>query len=693
MTEARPDDTAPAAGREPGASPEPFGKYWLIDRIAVGGMAEVFRAKAFGHAGFAKDLVVKRILRHHSRDPEFVEMFVSEAKLSATLVHPNIVQVFDFGKIGHNYFIAMEGVDGKDLKSLMRRLAERGERLPVGLAAYIAFETAKGLDYAHTRLDGDGLPLNLVHRDISPSNVLLGYDGHVKLVDFGIAEVESERERESESAVLKGKFSYMSPEQVAGRALDARADQFSLGICLWEMLTGHRLFKADTEPATLERIRRCEVPDPRSLNPDVPEALAAVCLKALAADPGARWADAAALRRALGDAIAPATPERLREEGSVFLRARFAAEIADERTRLDEGTKIAAQWHYDGGDLDLDLEPAADGGSGAAGVPIAGPEAHADSTETVAPVPLQPEEEPAPRRRGGLVVGLLLLLAVAAIALWLRPSPPPAEATLSVTVLPAGLEGVVLTLDGASIPATATRIAPDVPHTLTVSAPGHLPRERAVELVAGQTFAVEIVLQPEPTPEPVVAPEPAATPAPVAAPQPTPRPAATPSAAPAPTATPAPVAEALPPIVYFRSDPPGAEVQLDGLVLGNTPLEWRDGETGRVYAVELRLGGREPVKARVTAPKAGASVVVSRNLPEERVEPAALGKLNVQITPGWAKVFIDGAYVSTTPLIGHELSPGTHQLRVLSERLGIDQTEAVVVDGGKTTVKAYSFQQ
>ncbi len=217
MSEARPEETPPSSPKAaaPARDPEAFGKYWLIDRIAIGGMAEVFRTKAFGHAGFEKDLVVKRILRHYSRDPEFVEMFISEAKLCAQLVHPNIVQVFDFGKIENNYFIAMELVDGKDLKSLMRRQAERKERLPVALATYVAFEVAKGLDYAHTRTDAEGLPLNLVHRDVSPSNLLLGYDGHVKLVDFGIAEVESERERANESAVLKGKFSYMCPEQVA----------------------------------------------------------------------------------------------------------------------------------------------------------------------------------------------------------------------------------------------------------------------------------------------------------------------------------------------------------------------------------------------------------------------------------------------------------------------------------------------
>ena len=690
MTEARPDAASSTSAAGPEAEPEPFGKYWLINRIAVGGMAEVFRAKAFGHAGFAKDLVVKRILRHYSRDPEFVDMFISEAKLSAQLVHPNVVQVFDFGKIEHNYFIAMEAVDGKDLKSLLRRLAERGERMPVLVAAYIAFELAKGLDYAHTRTDAEGQPLNLVHRDISPSNVLLDYDGHVKLVDFGIAEVQSERERGSETAVLKGKFSYMSPEQVAGRGLDARADQFSLGICLWEMLTGHRLFKAETEPATLERIRSCVVPPPRDLNPDVAEDLEAVCLRALRADPDERWPDAAALRHALGDALVPATPERIRGEVAAFLRERFADEILQERSNMEAGTKLAAQWHYDGGDLDLDLdlEPEPEGAQTEPGVPIAGPEAHAESTESVATVAAAE-----PRSSGNRTVfALLALLAVVAVVVWLWPKPPPAEGTLSIAVLPPGLQGIVLTLDGTEIPPTFAGVQPDVPHTLAVSAPGHLPRERTIELVAGQTFSVELTLQPEPTPTPAATPTPApARPTPRATPSPraTPRAAATP----APIAVVVPAADVLPPIVYFRSEPPGAEVLLGGAVIGNTPLEWREGETGRGYPVELRLGGFETVSARVTAPKPGGSVVVSRRLPEKKAEKALAGKLNVQITPGWAKVFVDGAYVSTTPLIGHELPPGSHELRVLSERLGIDQTESVLVKGGETTVKAYSFNQ
>lgn len=709
MSEARTEDE-PSTSAGPTASardPEQFGKYWLIDRIAVGGMAEVFASKAFGHAGFEKDLVVKRILRHYSRDPEFVEMFISEAKLCAGLVHPNIVQVFDFGKIQDNYFIAMERVDGKDLKSLMRRLAERGERMPVRMAAYIAYELAKGLDYAHGKTDSDGELLNLVHRDVSPSNVLMGYDGHVKLVDFGIAEVESERERLSESAVLKGKFSYMSPEQVAVLPLDARADQFSLGICLWEMLTGHRLFKAESEPATLARIRACEVQPPKELNPDIPVDLQAIVLKALAQDPNERWRDAASLRKALGNALLPGTPETIRGEVAAFLQERFADEIVDERARLDSGTKRASEWHYADDDLDLDFEEAdellTDPALPLMGVPVAGPEVHADSTESIAPVPL-PAQQPAPaaelepdRGPNGLAYVLLLVLAVVVAAVWLWPKPPPADARLSIAVLPADLDGVVLTLDGAEIPADFDGVTPDEPHTLVVSAPGYLPRERSVELVAGQTFAMEVTLTAEPMPEPEAtpeaAPEPRATPRPVveARPAATPKPAVVKEAPPA--ATPEPVAQALPPIVYFRSDPPGAEVHVDGLVLGNTPMEWRKADTGNSYAVELRLDGYQTVKARVTGPNPNASIVVSRRLPEKKAEKALAGKVNVQITPGWAKVYIDGAYVSTTPLIGHELPPGTHQLRVLSERLGIDQTETITVRGGETTVKAYSFDR
>src|SRR6185503_18485338 len=191
-------------------APEAFGKYYLVDKIAVGGMAEIFKAKSFSHGGFEKLLVIKRILGHLSDNLEFIEMFIDEAKISVTLQHPNIVQIYDFGKLRDNYFIAMECVEGRDVKGLLRKLAERRKLLPIEFAVYIAHEMCKGLDYAHKKADGQGKCLGIVHRDISPSNILVSYSGEVKVADFGIARAENSL-HETRAGVLKGKFEYMSP--------------------------------------------------------------------------------------------------------------------------------------------------------------------------------------------------------------------------------------------------------------------------------------------------------------------------------------------------------------------------------------------------------------------------------------------------------------------------------------------------
>ncbi len=206
--------------------PEAFGKYYLVDKIATGGMAEIFKAKSISTAGFEKIQVIKRILAHLSSNDEFVTMFIDEAKISVSLQHANIVQIYDFGKIRDNYFIAMEWVDGKDVKLVLRKLAGRRKILPEEFAVYIAHELCKGLDYAHRKTDMQGRDLGIVHRDMSPSNVLVSYDGEIKIADFGIAKAEMSQ-YDTKDGVLKGKFEYMSPEQARGESVTQQSDLFS----------------------------------------------------------------------------------------------------------------------------------------------------------------------------------------------------------------------------------------------------------------------------------------------------------------------------------------------------------------------------------------------------------------------------------------------------------------------------------
>lgn len=234
--------------------PSSFGRYTLIRRVAVGGMAEIWKAKVTGAAGFQKTVAIKRVLPELARDADFVAMFIQEAKLAAELVHPNIVQVFDFGQVGNDeYYIAMEYVPGTNVGVVHRRALERGGTLPMHAALYVVAQAAKGLGYAHSRVDPGGRSLDLIHRDVSPQNILVSFEGDVKVADFGIAKAASASSRTSEGQV-RGKLGYMSPEQAQSRRLDARSDLFSLGIVLYELLSGKRLFHGATPADTYARV-------------------------------------------------------------------------------------------------------------------------------------------------------------------------------------------------------------------------------------------------------------------------------------------------------------------------------------------------------------------------------------------------------------------------------------------------------
>jgi serine/threonine protein kinase len=275
-----------------------YGQYLLLDRIATGGMAEVFRAKRRGVEGFEKTVAVKRILPHLSDNKDFVEMFINEAKMVAGLSHPNIVQIFDLGKIEDTYYIAMEYIDGKDLRAILARSHDRDAILDVDLSALIATKIASALEYAHRHRDPSGRPLWIVHRDVSPPNVLISHEGEVKLVDFGIAKAAI-KAPSTDSGSLRGKLLYMSPEQAWGRAMDKRSDIFSLGTVLFEMLTGRSLFMGTSEMSILERVRAAQFLTPSSFNPAIPIELEAVVAMALKKEPEDRYQDASEMLRDL----------------------------------------------------------------------------------------------------------------------------------------------------------------------------------------------------------------------------------------------------------------------------------------------------------------------------------------------------------------------------------------------------------
>lgn len=255
-------------------------RYRIIDKIDAGGMAEIYRGVAVSMDGFEKSVAIKRILPSLTQDQKFVSMFLDEARLSMQLNHANVVQILDLGKIGETYFMAMELVDGANLRKVMQRSIDLAKPFPLNVACFIAMEMAKGLAYAHEKADAAGHSLGIVHRDVSPPNVLLSRQGEVKITDFGLAKAKS-NVAVSEVDVVKGKFAYLSPEVVDGKEPDARADIYALGIILWEMLCGRRLFVAKTDMETVELVRKGEVPKASTLRAEIDEDLDKILGRAL----------------------------------------------------------------------------------------------------------------------------------------------------------------------------------------------------------------------------------------------------------------------------------------------------------------------------------------------------------------------------------------------------------------------------
>ena len=274
-----------------------LGRYQIVQRIARGGMAELYTARAGAEGGFEKLVALKRILPHLSEDASFVRMFLNEARVAAALDHSNIAHVVDFGSVGREHYLVMEYVHGHSVQELLRTTAGR-ERIPLGVALTVAYELATALHYAHEKRASDGRPLGLVHRDVSPSNVLLSEYGGVKLVDFGIAKA-TEHTRATESGVIKGKLAYMAPEQVRGESLDRRADVFALGVVTYELTTGRKCFRAAGEFALINRVAQGRYARPSSLDPAFPRQLEAILAEAMAVDPAQRLPTAEAFARAI----------------------------------------------------------------------------------------------------------------------------------------------------------------------------------------------------------------------------------------------------------------------------------------------------------------------------------------------------------------------------------------------------------
>ncbi len=469
-----------------------YGRYVLVEKIAEGGMGEIFLAKHTGAEGFERTVVVKRMLDALARSKELEEMFLEEARLAASLSHPNIVQITDLGQQDGSFYLCMEYLAGEDLEGLARRTLTAGEKVPVGVAARIALGVLDGLDYAHNFARG-GQRLNIVHRDVTPSNVFVTFQGAVKILDFGIARAES-RVVKTRTGTLKGKWSFMAPEQARGEEVDARADLFALGLTLFELLTAKRVFERDSELAVLNAVLEDPIPSVRTLRPELPAAIDAVVRRALERDLSRRYASAAAMRQDLEQALVAmgdATSQRTIAEyvqrvcGPLEVQRRTSVPTLSElRAREAQEERAPSQPGLDRTFISGNFTP---------------PRAAAQSpSQGGAPPPPVATPAPAAPAGGGFrnaALAVLLLAAGAGLAAvgmnYLRPPAPPPVAVTPAPPVPA--VAVVPQTEPAPVADPAAGPVPG-----SVAEPEPEPGVGAADAGETQVAAVD----PEPEPEP-----------------------------------------------------------------------------------------------------------------------------------------------------------------------------------------------
>jgi serine/threonine protein kinase len=497
------------------------GQYYIMEKIAQGGMAEIFKGLAYDVHGInQKAVCIKKILSHLSADKEFIGSIIDEAKLAVKLVHGNIAQTYDLGKVGDDYYMVMEFVDGATLSQINKRCLKDEKLIPVPVLAYFISEVAQGLDYMHRRSDDEGAPLHIVHRDISPQNIMVSYSGTVKIIDFGIAKAAF-KAGPTESGILKGKFAYMSPEQAYGDSIDHRSDIYSLGIIMHEMLTGKRLFKAAESRQTIRNVRRAQVEAPSSLREGVSEDMDRIVMKALSKDRRYRYPYASEFHDDLIKYLHKHHPDFKTSDVAAFVQELFKQEIAEQRP-LEADSKTPA--------LIIDRTNSALAGeeqfevTGAAKAPVDLDEFMIDEES------LPRDEDDAAYRNGypeveepseledfsvtsaalrkkmrrtlftGIGIALIALMATGAYIWWRHrgPAPAPAGSLAEIMVVTDPADALVL-MDGRQAgrgsPVAIKNVEPGVEHSIRVTKDGYLTHDRRVELARGEFLSIDVDLK------------------------------------------------------------------------------------------------------------------------------------------------------------------------------------------------------
>jgi serine/threonine-protein kinase len=601
---------------------ETFGSYKLMRRLAAGGMGEIWLAEQKGSAGFSKRVVLKTILECFADDPSLVEMFLDEGRIAANLSHPNIAQTFDLGQCGKGsdapYYIAMEYVHGRDLRDLLITNIDRKQFIPLNLVLRIIADVCQGLHHAHTVKTPEGHPDGIIHRDVSPQNILITFDGVVKIVDFGVAKA-TERVSKTKSGVLKGKYAYMSPEQVRSKPLDGRADVFSVGVVMYELVTGRRLFKRDSEMKTLDAVISAIVPKPRRFDTSVPPEVEAVMLKALSLRPKDRFQSAQQMQLAIENVMIelqlPASSAHL----AAFMQEIYGGEDEDEEKLAGRGSRSRSELMHKMESLPGVADKA---------------EFKLERTGSFTPMSGIAAADPSVRE------------PTRNIRYGEKPPVTPKRRPWLIPVL--GLLAGALGVGGY----------------FAVAALMDKPQPEKTESVA----SVEPAIKPPPEPKPM--PVPARVPVPETKPEPEPEKVAPVKKPPKKKRRKA-VAKKPTGFISVTTEPP-ADIFLGKKKLGRGSVQQAKVPAGKhTLKVVLRKGTRRTMAVNI---KQGGHV--------EKSVAFGSGTLRIVVLP-WADVWVDGKKKGQTPMPAMDLLEGSHKVRLVNDQLGKDDKKTVRIRPGK----------
>lgn len=642
-------------GKNPEKPKASVGQYYLMEKIAQGGMAEIYKGLSYDLHGLKKTVVIKKILPHIAASKEFIDSLIDEAKIAVNLSHGNIAQTYDLGKVGDDYFMVMEYVEGKSLSLIHKRCLACSKLIPIQFLCHFISEALAGLDYMHRRTDEKGHPLHIVHRDISPQNLLVTYSGTVKIIDFGIAKAAF-KIATTDSGILKGKFSYMSPEQARGDPIDHRSDIFSLGIIFHEMLTGKRLFKTDDTRETLRNVRRAKAEPPSSFRGDLPDELDRIVMKALSKDRRHRYAFASDMRDDLMKFISSAYPGFKASDAGEFVSDLFRDEISKGAEEEDMKTPQMIIDHTSSALTDESQFEE----TGQARAPMDMKEFFLEEEEfekeegeekplpQLAVVEELSEEIKAPRvgwplwikRRAGLILaviglGFLIISIVSSFRLW-KKGPVGIETMGAEILVTTNPPDASITFDGRLIgtgsPITIHDIKIDEEHEIAAEREGYMKQTQKVKLGTGEFRSLEITL----------------------------------SKAVSSKCT-----------VIVASNPPGATIFLDDAETPHrTPATLSDIAVGKKHTLGLFLPGYQFWSREFQAHEAETQnfdVQLARNF----------GALSIDSAPKGALVMLNGLPSGQTPFLLENIEPQkVYRVEVWLE--GYEPyTKEVQIEGGK----------